>query len=137
MKLLKTSDKVLLSFGDIKVTVKPLSYFNKIEAGKFLRVENGETKSDFNQWAFYIVKHSVSNIEGIFVEGDRVLTLEKQPDGSLTDDSTSDALNVLLTVNLGAFLPLRDVALSNAMPSLVDPVTGEKLDGVQADLLLN
>lgn len=136
MKILRTSDRVKLKFGDISLTVQPMDYARRVEMTKFVTKEGEKEKHDFVGSSIFTVKHTVKAVEGIQDAEGNPLKLTFDPDGSLSQEDATDIL-VILNEAKPIRLAMHHIAGAggSAMPQILDPETGTPLEGLEVNII--
>jgi len=131
MKILRASDIVLIKLPNIKLTIQPLTYAKRLEMGRFITVKNGEEVNNYAQSMMFLVQNTVKSVE---LEGEDVPLEFKE--GEMTEDSLTDLMGILegnteAYKNIATF----SAAAGKKIPSIADPLTGEKIEGVEVEIL--
>lgn len=125
-KILRMSDRIHLKIDDVTFELAPLSFSRKQELASCTRIVKGEEHYDLLRAQFLYIKYSLKKISGVFDYDGTEYTLSFEGD-SVTDECVSEIMNLdqrnKLTVSAWQIL--------NGIKDLEDPVTGEKLDGVE------
>ena len=129
MRILKTTDKVTFTCGDISVTASPLSYAKKSEVAAFYKPgKDGALEADSAAVSAFLVSHSVKGITGVKNMDDSDYELSFKADGSLSDESL-DVVMTALTATRAVLVPVLKVA-QQQLPTITNPENGEVLEGV-------
>jgi hypothetical protein len=100
-RIYKQSDRIELSFGDIKIKVKPLSYSEKTEIQSLL-VE-GQTEKNVQKLqdaTILSLRYALKSIEGVIDSNDEPYQLQFEEDGKLSLESVEDLCNMELSAKL-------------------------------------
>lgn len=127
-KLLKMSDRIKLTVGEIVFTIAPLSYQQKQELADCLRIDGGdEIKAVLASQALYI-KYALKDVSGIEDYDGNEYKLRFDGD-VLTDDCVSEIMSLEEKANLTS----AGWQIINGIRDLKDPVTGKEMKGVKLE----
>jgi len=129
-KILRLTDRIKLTIGDVVFTIAPLNHHQKINLSNCTTVKNGEDHYDLLRAQALYLKYGVKGVEGVVGYDDQPYVLSFEGD-ELTDDCVSE----ILGLEQRGKLTTAAWQLLNGVKDLVDPVTGEKLDGVSLEVL--
>jgi len=129
-KILRLSDRIKLTIGDVVFTIAPLNHFQKIELSNCTTIRNGEDHYDLLKAQSLYLKFAVKNVEGLECFDGEEYKLEFQND-ELTDNCVSE----LLSLEQRGKLTTAAWQLLSGIQELSDPITGEKLNGVSLEVV--
>ena len=125
-KILKMSDRINLTVGDITFVIAPLNYLRKQELASCTKIVKGEEHYDLLKSQALYIKYALKDIKGLEDYEGNEYKLSFEGD-CLTDDCVSEILNLEEKEKL----TIAAWQLLNGIKELVDPVTGEKLEGIE------
>jgi len=121
-KIYRMSDRIPVKIHDLKVVIGPLDIHQKMS------VEEAAASSGLLKATIQAMKYAIKDIEGLIDKDGNEYELNRDPDGSLTDECLNDLFNIEHSYALSSVcLNL----LTNIPDEFMDPNTGEKLDGVE------
>lgn len=125
-QILRMNDRITLKIGDITFYLAPLNHGHKMQLTSMTKVVKGEEIYDFLGAQAYYIKHGLKDVEGIETyDGEKY---ELQFEGNeLTDDCVSEILNL----EQKSLLTTAAWQLLEGVKDLIDPITQEKLEGVE------
>jgi len=129
-KILRMSDRVVLSIGEVKFTLAPMNHLQKQEISACSKMIGGEEHFDMMASQIVYLKHSIKDIEGIkdYKGNDYKLNFEGN---QLTDECVSEILNL----EQRSDLTVAAWQLLGGIQDLVDPDTGEEMKGVELEVV--
>ena len=128
-KILRLSDRINLKIGDVTFMLAPLNHFQKIELSNCTTIKNGEEHYDLLRAQALYLKYAIKDVNGIECYNGEKYELEFNND-ELTDNCVSE----ILSLDQRSKLTSSCWQLLNGIKELVDPVTGEKLEGVKLEV---
>ena len=128
-KILRLTDRVNLRIGDVTFVIAPLNHFQKIELSNCTTIKNGEDHYDLLRAQALYLKYAIKDVSGIEDYEGNEYKLEFNND-ELTDDCVSE----ILSLDQRSTLTTCAWQLLNGIKELIDPVTGDKLDGVELEV---
>jgi len=128
-KILRLSDRINLKIGDVTFVIAPLNHFQKIELSNCTTIKNGEEHYDLLRAQALYLKYAVKDVNGIECYNGEKYELEFNND-ELTDNCVSE----ILSLDQRSKLTTSAWQILNGIKELVDPVTGEKLEGVELEV---
>jgi hypothetical protein len=129
-KILRLTDRIRLTIGDVVFVLAPLSHFQKIDLSNCTTIRNGEDSYDLLAAQALYIKYSVKSIEGLETYDGNKYELEFNGD-ELTDNCVSE----ILSLEQKSTLAISAWQLLSGIKDLVDPTTGEKLEGVELEVV--
>lgn len=119
----RITDTFDLKIDNVVVKLSPLNY--KIKSDMQAYVISGKPMSA----AVLALKHAIKGISGLQLSDGSEYSLEFDADGSLSENSVNDLLNIPESSKLN----LVAISLIHGMPQgeFLDPQTGKQLDGVK------
>jgi len=131
-KILRLSDRINLKIGDITFVLAPFSTERKQELASCTKIENGEETYDLLKAQIIYIKNSVRDVKGLETySGDEyTLEFEDEEKTKLTDDCVSELMNL----EESSKLTTAAWQLINGIKELKDPISGEKLEGVELEV---
>lgn len=128
VKAYRLTDRIYVNIGELGFKLSPLSMGQKKEIRDCAKIVNGEVEEDYMLGSFKSIKYAVKGIKGLETLDGEEYAPEFDEDGSLSDNSVEDLLN--LEVN--GKLMIACMNLLNGIPNvIVNPATGERLEGVE------
>ena len=128
-KILRLSDRIKLTIDDVTFTIAPLNHFQKIELSNCTTVKNGEDHYDLLRAQALYIGFAIKDVEGIEDYDGNPYELEFNND-VLTDNCVSE----ILSLDQRSKLTTAAWQLLNGVNELLDPITGEKLEGVELEV---
>lgn len=128
-KILKMTDRIALTIGDVTFKVAPLSFLQKQELANCTKMNGGDEIFDLVRAQAMYIKFALKDIQG--VEDYAGKKYELTFDGDvLSDDCVSEVLNLEQRekLNIAAWQLLQGIQ------DLKDPVTGEPMQGVELEV---
>ena len=129
-KILRLTDRIKITIEEITFTISPLSHQKKLELANCTKIVDGENVYDLFKAQTLYLKNCLKDIEG--VEGFDGEKYELEFDG---DELTDDCLSEVLNLEQRHMLTSASWQLLNGYKELLDPITGEKLDGVSVEVV--
>lgn len=142
--IFRSSDRVKLTIGEITLTLSPLTYGQKIEAGALTRTQKGGVQRvDMAKLAHLFVKCTVKGIKGVqnadksefeldFEEKDFEERLGKKTTSVLTDECAEDLIEGL---DINPNITLIASQLITKIPDYIEDAGGKKIKGVKLELV--
>lgn len=124
MIVYKTTDRIPLKFGEIKVWISPLSFEQKTNILAATKMKSGVEVSDPSKQTFLSLKYGVKEIEGLKNPDGSDYRLELDENGVLTDECLSDLIDLEYFPKLSEIC----IKLINGVKAL------DKIEGVEVDL---
>lgn len=125
-KILRLSDRVKLKIGEITFTIAPLSYMQKQELGSCTRIVKGEEVFDLLKSQALYIKYALKDIDGVVDYNGEKYELSFEGD-ILTDDCVSEVMSLEENEKFSSVY----WQILNGLKEVVDPVSGEKMEGVE------
>lgn len=128
-KILKMSDRIHLKIDEITFVIAPLSYMQKQELASCTKIIKGEEHYDLLRAQALYIKYGLKDVIGIEDYDGNEYKLEFEGD-YLSDNCVSEVLSLdqRTTLTTSAW------QLLNGIQELKDPITGEKLEGVELEV---
>lgn len=130
-KIMRTTDRMQLTIGDIIFKIAPLSKEQKQELSNCTFINKGQDVYDLAQAQFLYVKYGLKGISGVTDYQDKEYKLVFDDNGHLTDDCA----NEVLSLEAKSELMMAAWQLLNGMRKLVDPDTGKELKGIDLKVI--
>ena len=130
VKILRLSDRIKLSIGEISFMLAPLSNDIKREIAGCSTIKNGESIFDYAMAQHVYIKNSVKDISGVETYGGETYKLHFEGD-KLTDECVSDIFNL----QQKGILVSCAWQLLNGIPDKLTDDNGKPLKGVQLDVI--
>jgi len=128
-KILRLSDRIKLTIGEVVFTLAPLNHFQKIELANCTTVKNGEDHYDLLRAQALYIKYSIKGIDGLECYDGEKYELE-----FMNDELTDECVSEILSLEQRSKLTTSAWQLLNGVKELTDPITGEKLEGVELEV---
>ena len=129
-KILRESDRVNLTVGEVVFTVAPLKFDVKQELASCTKLVAGKEILDLAKAQFLYIKYALKDIKGVEDHSGEPYELEFEGE-YLTDSCT----NEILTLEQKDSLSTAAWQIVNGVNGeLIDPLTGEKLEGVSLEV---
>ena len=129
-KILRLSDRIKLTIGEVVFTIAPLNYFQKIELSNCTMIRNGEDHYDLLLAQSLYLKYGIKGMTGVKDCDGNDYELEFKGD-ELTDECISEILHLEQRNKLTTAA----WQLLNGIQELADPLTGKKLKGVKVEVV--
>jgi hypothetical protein len=126
-KILRMSDRLNFKIGSVEFIIAPLSNDRKLELAQCMRYQGGEQEYDLLRAQHLYVKYGLKGMKGVEDCEGNDYELEFEGD-CLTDDCVSE---VFYLEEKTLFLTAAWQVLNGLTNTLVDPVSGKKLKGVE------
>jgi hypothetical protein len=123
MIIYKTTDRIPLTIGSLKIWVSPLSLDQKTRLRTFVTQTSGEEKTDGFKFALELLRQSVKEIEGVQSADGSPYELDFGSDGCLTEECAKELIQLSECPSLIAACGL-----------LYKEIKQHELEGVQFDL---
>lgn len=120
------SDRINLEIGELTFVLAPLDYLKKQELASCTKIIKGEEHYDLLKSQALYIKYALKDVKGLEDYNGDEYTLSFEGN-SLTDDCVSEILNLEEKEKL----TIAAWQLLNGIKELRDPITGEKLEGVE------
>ena len=130
-KILRLTDTVIISVGDVKFHISPLSHEKKIELANCTKVVGGVDHYDLAAAQRLYVKYGLKKIEGVEGYEKEPYELQFDENGNLTDDCISEVFSLEQRTDF----TVAAWQLLNGMKPLINPGTGKPLKGVTAEVV--
>lgn len=124
----KKNDLIKVKITDITFHIKPLTYSERTEIMSCAHMQGGNVIENAAKATFLAMRHAIRDIEGVTNVDGTPYKLSFSEDGALTDDCIDDLLNLHTSDKLG---PTLNNFLKGVPAKIVDPFTGEALEGVE------
>ena len=128
--ILRMTDRINLKIDEVTFIIAPLSYQRKQELASCTKIVNGEEHFDLLKSQALYIKYSLKDVKGITDVDGKDYELQFEGD-CLTDDCVSE----ILSLEQREKLNIASWQLLNGLNDLKDPVTGDKLEGVELEVL--
>lgn len=129
-KILRMSDRIVFKIDDLKFKIAPLSNDRKNEIAACMKYQGGEQVYDLLKAQHLYMKYGLKDVEGIETYDGKKYKLEFEGD-HLTDECVSE---IFYLEQKGKLLTAAWQVLNGITDQLSDPMTGEKLDGVELEV---
>ena len=123
MIIYRLTDRIPIQIGEIRFWVSPLSYEQKIRLSELTKLKGGKEVIDQPRVVAHCLKFSLKEVEGLTLADGSPYVLEFDPDGSLSDASVSELLQME-----------KAPKLMDAVASLANEIKEWSIPGVKIDL---
>jgi hypothetical protein len=132
-KIMKMSDRIKLKIGEIEVVIAPLSFSRKQDFASCTKIVGGKEEYDLGKAQYLYMKYSIKDIKGLEnYDGSKYeLQFSDESKSELTDECVDELMNIEIKQTLMNAM----WQLLNGIQELKDPMTGEKLEGVNLEVM--
>jgi len=123
----RQSDRIPLEISGVKFSIKPLSYFEKMEITKAISVQDGTQLETILETTKLLMKFSVKEVDGIIYPDGTPLKLNFDDSGNLVDESINEMLSMELTKDLNNALG----QFVNGVPEHIVDENGKQMKNVK------
>ena len=133
-KVLRMGDRIKIKVGKVEFVIAPLNQFHKIEVAECTKItRSGEEIFDLIRAQTLLVRYGLKEVNGITdVSGD-AYKLEFEGD-ALTDDCVSEVFTIK---EKAQYVTAAFQCLNELPDKLINPLNGEKLEGVELEVFGN
>lgn len=133
MRIARLDERFKINLGEVSLTVSPLSGRQKLEMTSMLRQgSDGKFYIDKASQEHFLVKHSIKGVEGLKDLDDKDYDLRF--DGKCLTDECAEELLAFLVNTMFTFANTQ--AMNGLFGEVVNPFTGEKLNGVSVERVI-
>jgi hypothetical protein len=94
MILYRTTDRIPVTLGDVKIFISPLTHEQKSNLNNTTKIVGGKETIDGMKMAFLALKYAVKAVEGITDADGNDYALDFEANGSLTDECANDLISL-------------------------------------------
>ena len=124
----RKNDLVSIKIGNLTFGVKPLSYMERVEIMSAMANQSGQVIENAAKATFLTMKNAIREFSGAKMVDGSDYNITFDDNGNISDESIDDLLNIEANGKLG--LALHNF-LKGVPSKLIDPNTGEELEGVE------
>lgn len=130
-RILRMSDRLKITCGDVEFVVAPLSFGHKREIGSCTKVVNGEEQVDLAEAQYLLLKYGLKDVKGLKDYSGEEYKLEFDGD-YLTEDCISELYNC---EEKSKFMIAAWQCMNSIPEKIVDPSTNKQLKGVKLEVM--
>lgn len=130
-KVLRMTDRIKLTISGIDFYIAPLAVFQKHDVQSCTYIKEGKEYYDLLKAQSLYIKYALKKVVGLKYHDESDFELKFDANGDLSDESINEIFNMPIRsqLNTAAF------QLLNGLTELQDPLTGEKLKGVEMEVV--
>lgn len=120
-------DRIPLEISGVKFSIKPLSYFEKMEVTKAISIQSGQQLETILETTRLLLKFSVKEVEGIGYPDGTPMKLIFDDSGALEDESINELMSMEITKELNTALG----QFSNGVPDEIVDENGKPIKNIK------
>jgi len=127
MIIFTQQDRIKIVIHDVSLTVKPLSYKEKLNWSNCISSQSGSQSENAMIGLALLLKSSLKNIEGITYSDGTPFALEFDEAGGLSDECVENLLNLEMTTDLITVM----YSLLRGIPNEIKDSSGNIIDYIK------
>jgi len=91
MKVIRSSDLIVVHYKEVKVKVKPLTYVKSIEMAAYCQPEG--QKYDYEKQTIFMLKNCIVDVEGLEYHDKKKFVIKKDEAGELSEETLDELIS--------------------------------------------